>query len=233
MGVGLPSWEVVLASWEGCVGLCLGGTYYLACLPWGGLWPCPAWADLGDWGELFLSLCIRREVAWEELTSSEGRYTAPRRELLPSLGGRWAIAGLGRPPDAWVLGELLPSKEGWTVVGGELLPSLGGRWAMARVGWLPIAWLARVGWLPITWLLAWGRPVPSGRRWPVARGGLLPSPGGRRAMAGEGLWGFAWEVVWLIWLLRLLWLIRLPDCEFKLFVFELVLLDLVNFLSVY
>ena len=24
MGVGLPSWEVVLTSWEGCVGLCLG-----------------------------------------------------------------------------------------------------------------------------------------------------------------------------------------------------------------
>ena len=34
--VGLPSREVVLASWEGCVGLCLGGTYYLACLPRGG-----------------------------------------------------------------------------------------------------------------------------------------------------------------------------------------------------
>ena len=35
MGVGLPSWEVALASWEGCVGLCLGGAYYLACLSWG------------------------------------------------------------------------------------------------------------------------------------------------------------------------------------------------------
>ena len=33
--VGLPSWEVVLASWEGCVGLCLGGAYYLAYLPGG------------------------------------------------------------------------------------------------------------------------------------------------------------------------------------------------------
>ena len=161
MWVGLPSQEVALASWEGCVGLCLGVPITLpACT--GGLWPCPARADLGDWGELFLSLCIWREVAWEELTSSEGNCTAPRRELLPSPGGRWAIARLGRLPDAWILGELLPSKEGWTVAGGELLPSLGGRWAMARVGWLPIAWL--VGWLPITWLLAWGRPVPSRRR---------------------------------------------------------------------
>ena len=35
VGEGLPSWEVVLASWEGCVGLCLGGTYCLAYLPWG------------------------------------------------------------------------------------------------------------------------------------------------------------------------------------------------------
>ena len=34
VGVGLPSQEVVLASWEGCVGLCLGGNYYLAYLTW-------------------------------------------------------------------------------------------------------------------------------------------------------------------------------------------------------
>ena len=33
--VGLHSQEVVLASWEGCIGLCLGGAYYLAYLPWG------------------------------------------------------------------------------------------------------------------------------------------------------------------------------------------------------
>ena len=32
--VGLPSWEVVLAAWEDLVGLCLGGTYYLALLTW-------------------------------------------------------------------------------------------------------------------------------------------------------------------------------------------------------
>ena len=44
MGVGLPSREVVLTSWEGCVGLCLGGAYYLACLPWGGYDPVlPRW----------------------------------------------------------------------------------------------------------------------------------------------------------------------------------------------
>ena len=206
------------------------GGHLLPCLPaLGGLWPCPSQVDLGDWGELFLSLCVWREVAWEELTSSKGRCTAPGRELLPSLGGRWAIARLGRLPDALILGELLPSQEGWTVAGGEMLPSPGGRWAMARVGWLPTAWL--VGWLPITWLLAWGRPVPSRRRWPVAGGELPPSLGGRRAMARKGLQGFTWEVVWLIWLLRLLWLIWLPDCKFKLFVFELVLLDLVIFPS--
>ena len=32
---GMLSWEVVLATWEDCVGLCQGGTYYLAYLPWG------------------------------------------------------------------------------------------------------------------------------------------------------------------------------------------------------
>ena len=32
MGVGLPSRDVVLTSWEGCVGLCLGG-HLLPCLP--------------------------------------------------------------------------------------------------------------------------------------------------------------------------------------------------------
>ena len=44
MGVGLPSQEVELTSWEGWVGLCLGGTYCLACLPWGGYGPAlPGW----------------------------------------------------------------------------------------------------------------------------------------------------------------------------------------------
>ena len=100
MGVGMPSQEVVLASWEGCVGLCLGGAYYLACLPWG-VMTLPCLGGPRGWGELFLSLCKQREVAWEELTSSEGRCTAPGRELLPSLGGRWAIARLERP--AWCL----------------------------------------------------------------------------------------------------------------------------------
>ena len=133
MGVGLPSQEVILASWEGCVGLCLGVPITLPACP-GGLWPCPAQVVLGGWGELFPSLCIWSEVAWGELTSSEGRCTSPRRELLPSLGGRWAVAGLGRLPGAWIVGELLPSKEGCTVAGGELLPSLGGRWAMAGYG---------------------------------------------------------------------------------------------------
>ena len=61
-------------------------------------------------------------MAWEELSSSEGRFTAPGRKLLPSPGGRRAIAGLGRLPEAW-----LPSEEGWTDAGGELLPSPGGR----------------------------------------------------------------------------------------------------------
>ena len=160
-----------------------------------------------------------RHGAWEVggLFPSEEGCTVAGRELLPSPGGRWAIAGLGRLPDAWILGELLPSEEGCTVAGGELLPSPGGRWAMAGVGRLPIAWLARLGWLLITWLLPWGGPVPSRRRWPVARG-LSPSLGGRKAVAGVGLQGFAW----LTWLLRLL-------CEFKLF--RLVLLNLVIFPS--
>ena len=105
----------------GCTGLLgrlcrpLPGGCLLPCLPaLGGLLPCPAWVDLKDWGGLLLSLCRGREVAWEELfsspegkrmlaweelTSSKGRCIAPGRALLPSLGGRWAIARVGRPPD--------------------------------------------------------------------------------------------------------------------------------------
>ena len=41
----------------------------------------------GMWG-LFPSLCIWREEARDELTSSEGRCEAPGRKLLPSPGGR-------------------------------------------------------------------------------------------------------------------------------------------------
>ena len=178
-------------------------------------------------GELLPSPGGRWAIAWlgrppdawilGVLFPSEEGCTVTGRELLPSPGGRWAIARLGRLPNAWILGELLPSEEGCTVAGGELLPSPGGRWAIASVGRLPMTWLAGLGWLLITWLLPWGGPVPSGRRWPVAKG-LSHSPGGRRAMAGMGLWGFAW----LTWLLRLL-------CEFKLF--GLVLLNLVIFPS--
>ena len=122
-----------------------------------------------------------------ELLPSEEGWTVAGGELLPSPGGRWAIAIVDRIPGAWLWGELLPPKGGWTVAGGELLPSLGGRWALARMGWLPI-----------TWLLAWGRLVPSGRRWLLVRGELLPSLGGRKAMAGVGLQG-AWclPVYWI------------------------------------
>ena len=85
--VGLPSQEVVLAAWEDWVDLCLGG-HLLPCLTdLGGLLPCPAWLELEDCGELFLSLCGRREAAWEELFSSpEGRRTIAWEELLSSKG---------------------------------------------------------------------------------------------------------------------------------------------------
>ena len=156
----------------GCTGLLgklcglLPGGVPSAFLPaLGKLLPCPARGDLEDWGllvtgggvaweELFSSLVGVELVCWGELSSSEGRCTAPGRELLPSLGGRWAIASvwLGDRPWlfawlftelivilvilllAWLLRKLLPSNERWTVAGGELLPSLGGRRAVAGVG---------------------------------------------------------------------------------------------------
>ena len=40
------------------------------------------------WEELFSSLAGVELVDWGELSPSEGRCTAPRRELLPSPGGR-------------------------------------------------------------------------------------------------------------------------------------------------
>ena len=95
---------------------------------------------------------------WNRLTGEscrllEGRCTAPGRELLPSPGGRWAMAGvwMGDRPWlfawlftelimllvvlllAWLLRKLSPSDERWTVAGGKLLPSLGGRRAVAGV----------------------------------------------------------------------------------------------------
>ena len=66
---------------------------------------------LEGWGELFPSLCIWREETWDELTSPNGKCKALRRELLPSPGGRWAVARLGRLPGAWIVGELLPSEQ--------------------------------------------------------------------------------------------------------------------------
>ena len=183
MGVGLPSQEVELSSWEGWVGLCPGGVpITLPACP-GGLWPWPAWVVLEGWGELFHSLCIWREEAWDELTSSKGRCEAPGRKLLPSLGGRWAVAR----PGAWEVGVLFPSKEGCTVAGRELLPSPGGRWAIARLGRLPDAWKL-------------GALFPSEEGCTVTGRELLPSPGGRWAIAGLGrcLMPGYWESCYLL-----------------------------------
>ena len=120
--VGLPSLEVVQASWEGWAGCCLGECLVPCLLALGGLLLCPDWGALEDWGllvtgrevaweELFSSLAGVEPVCWEELSSSKGRCTAPRRELLPSPGGRWAIAGvwLGERPwlFAWLFTELI------------------------------------------------------------------------------------------------------------------------------
>ena len=101
------------------------------------------------------------DLGWgAELVASKGSCTAPGGELLPSPGGRWAIAGvwLWEGPWlfvwllwlltvfeftellvlllllAWLLKKLLPSQGGWTVAWGEMSPSPGGRRAVARVG---------------------------------------------------------------------------------------------------
>ena len=137
MGVGLPSQEVELSSWEGWVRTVPGGCLIPCLSALGGYGPALPWWCWRDEGELFPSLCIWREEAWDELTSSEGRCEALGRKLLPSPGGRWAVAR----PGAWKMGALLPSEEGCTAARRELLPSPGGRWAIARLGRPPDAWI--------------------------------------------------------------------------------------------
>ena len=76
----LPSWEVVLTSWEAWVGLCLGG-HLLPCLRvlfW--LLARPAWVP-GGLGGLLPSDEGRRALAWE------GEEVVPWERLLSSLGG--------------------------------------------------------------------------------------------------------------------------------------------------
>ena len=128
----------------------------------GGLLLCPAWDALEEllvtggelaWEELFSSLAVV-ELGWGgEPPASERRCTAPGRELLPSPGGRWAIASVWLREGtwlfvwlftellvilllllAWLLRKLLPSGGRWTVARGELSPSPGGRRAVARLG---------------------------------------------------------------------------------------------------
>ena len=164
--VGLPSLEVAQASGEGWVGCCLGECLVPCLLALGGLLLCPAWGALEDWGllvtggevaweELFSSLVGEEPVWGEELPASEGRCTAPGRELLPSPGGRWAIAGVWLREGPWLFV--------WLFI--ELIVIL----------LMLLAWLLR-------------KLLPSGERWTVAGGELPPSPGGRRAVAGVGLW---------------------------------------------
>ena len=117
-------------------------------------------------------------MAWEELLPSKERWAVAGRELLPSLGGRWAIARI-ELRGAWE--ELLPSEGRWAAAKRLLLPSLVGRWATARVELRG----------------AWEELLPSEGRWAAARRLLLPSLGGRRAIAGVELRG-AWLLAKLL-----------------------------------
>ena len=113
VGEGVPSLEVAQASGEGWVGWCLGGCLVPCLLALGGLTLCPAWDALWYWGilvtggelaweELFSSLAVV-DLGWGgELIASGGSCTATGGELLPSPGGRWAIASVwlwGGGPD--------------------------------------------------------------------------------------------------------------------------------------
>ena len=171
----------------------LGG---IASFPWGKENSCLGRAVTFPWGKVSSSLervasfpggrwaiawlLARVEwVAWGEPMPSKGRCTVAGGELLPSPGGRQAMARVVGVE--WMAREeLLPSKWRWAAAGRTLLPSPGGRWAMARVG-------LRGAWLLAKLLLAWTRLLPSleGRRapaWVLAWGVLLlPSPEGGSA----------------------------------------------------
>ena len=171
---GVPSLEVAQASGEGWAGWCLGECLVPCLLALGGLLLCPAWDALEEllvtggelaWEELFSSLAVV-ELGWGgELPASEGRCAAPGRELLPSPGGRWAIAGVWLRGGTWLA---------WLFV-----------WLLTELLVLLVVLLV-VLLLLLAWLLR--KLFPSGGRWTAARGELSPSPGGRRAVAGVGLW---------------------------------------------
>ena len=102
-------------------------------------------------------------------------------ELLPSLGGRIAIAWEG----PLAMGEMLPSLGGrWAVAGRELLPSLEGRWVIAGVRLLPSLGGGRA--------IAGRELLPSWEgRWAIAGVRLLPSPGEvGEQLPGESCYSF-------------------------------------------
>ena len=144
--VGGPSLEVAQASGEvSWVVWSLGGSLVPCLFALGGLELCPAWDALWGlleaWEELFSSLAVLDLGCggWGgELLASEWSCTAPGGELLPSPGGRWAIAGVWTCLIVWLFrgwgGELLASEGSCAAPGRELLPSPGGRWAIPGVG---------------------------------------------------------------------------------------------------
>ena len=101
---GVPSLEVAQASGEGWEGRCLGECLVPCLLALGGLLLCPAWDALEELlvaggelagEELFSSLAVVGLGWGGEVPASEGRCVPPGRWLLPSPGGRGAIAGVG------------------------------------------------------------------------------------------------------------------------------------------
>ena len=149
---GGPSLEVAQASGEGWVGWSLVGRLVpcLFALGGGGVMPCLGCplGVIGGLGRIVFFPCSTGPGlrGWGgELLASEWSCAAPGGELLPSPGGRWAIAGVWMWEGAWLIvwlfawfrswgGELLASEGSCTAPGGELLPSPGGRWAIASVG---------------------------------------------------------------------------------------------------
>ena len=108
--------------------------------------------------------------------------------MLPSLGGRWAIAGVWLWEAPWLI---------WLLT-----------WF---TGFIELPELFMVLLLLLLARLLLGELLPSGGGWPVAGGELSPSPGGRRAVAGVGLRALGGDWTNLFKVILLLILVIFPS----------------------
>ena len=159
MGVGLPSWEVELTSWEGWVGLCLGVPITLPACPGGVMTlPCPGGAR-GMRGAVSLTVCTEgRSLGWANIFQGKVWSSGERTASFP--------------------GRKVSSCRTWCLESGSTVPFWGRVYSYwGRIASFPGRKVSNCRTRETVWCLDTGRAVTFWGRVYSCRGRIASLPG--------------------------------------------------------